>query len=400
MRDNIIEKPFRLTFLDEPYVSDFFLQTIEELKIAVVQTPKSLDLGRGRSLVYTSELQVVSQMEIPNGQLLYTHSENSIGWIEKNIGETDYYATIQYFKNKVLFRDLLRELYPDFFYTTAKLSELGSVDVAKIRKPFVIKPSVGFLSLGVIGINNDLDWEKAMPQIISDSERVKKYFPASVVDSSTLIIEEYIKGEEYASDCYFDAEGRPVVLSIFKHVFASGDDVSDRVYTTSVEIVKDTLPAIESFLIKLGKKTGLKNFPLHLEVRIADDHSIMPIEVNPARFGGWCTTADMAPYSYGFNPYEYYFNQIKPEWSEILANKDSDLYSIIVLDNRTGIDGADIKSFDYKKLAGEFENPLEIREVDFSKHPLFGFMYLKTRKDNFMEIERILRSDLMDYVRV
>jgi len=239
-----------------------------------------------------------------------------------------------------------------------------------------------------------------MPQIISDSERVKKYFPASVVDSSTLIIEEYIKGEEYASDCYFDAEGRPVVLSIFKHVFASGDDVSDRVYTTSVEIVKDTLPAIESFLIKLGKKTGLKNFPLHLEVRIADDHSIMPIEVNPARFGGWCTTADMAPYSYGFNPYEYYFNQIKPEWSEILANKDSDLYSIIVLDNRTGIDGADIKSFDYKKLAGQFENPLEIREVDFSKHPLFGFMYLKTRKDNFMEIERILRSDLMDYVRV
>ncbi len=398
MEKNIIKQPFRLTFLDEPYASEFFLQTIEDLKIPVVQTPESLHFGRGRNLVYISEKQAVSQMELSNEQLLYTHSENSIGWIEEHIGNTEFYSTIKYFKDKGLFRNLLRELYPDFFYTTIKLSEIDSFDISAIQMPFVIKPSVGFLSLGVININNVSDWGKARPQILADSSMVKKFFPSSVVDSSTLIIEEYISGDEYASDCYFDANGKPVVLSIFRHVFASGDDVSDRVYTTSHEIVKNTLPAIESFLIKLGKKTGLKNFPLHLEVRIDENHSIMPIEVNPARFGGWCTTADMAFFSYGFNPYEYYFNRKKPDWTEILSKNDTDSYNIIVLDNRTGTEGTGIKSFDYQKLISEFEHVLEIREVDFTKHPLFGFMFIKTRKDNFGEINRILRSDLLDYI--
>ncbi len=398
MGENGKYNPFRLTFLDEPYVSEFFLQTIEDLKIPIVQTPKSLDFGRGRNLVYISEQQAVSQMELSEEQLLYTHSENSIGWIEEHIGKTEFYSTIKYFKDKGLFRDLLRELYPDFFYTTIKLSQIDSFDISSIQMPFVIKPSVGFLSLGVINIKTVSDWEKARPQILAGSSWVKKFFPSSVVDSSTLIIEEYIKGEEYASDCYFDSVGRPVVLSIFKHVFASGDDVSDRVYTTSHEIVKDTLPAIESFLIKLGKKTGLKNFPLHLEVRIDDDHTIMPIEVNPARFGGWCTTADMAFFSYGINLYEYYFNRKKPNWTEILSINDTDSYNIIVLDNRTGTEGKGIKSFDYKKLVSEFENVLEFREVDFSKHPLFGFMFIRTREDNFAEIIRILRADLLDYI--
>ena len=42
----------------------------------------------------------------------------------------------------------------------------------------------------------------------------------------------------------------------------------------------------------LAKLAGLKNFPLHTEVRVNEKGEIIPIEVNPMRFGGWCTTAD------------------------------------------------------------------------------------------------------------
>ena len=391
---------FKLTFLDEPFASEFFLQTIENLRIPVIQTPKSLEVGKGRNLLYLSGEKITEVVEHHEGALIYTHSENSIEWIENYLGKTKFYSSIQYFKNKVLFRNLLREIYPEFFFTTVRLDEIESIDISMLPMPFIVKPAVGFLSLGVMRINSESDWNRSKKQVLKDCIAVKNFFPSCVVDSSTLIIEEYISGEEYASDCYFDQEGNPVVLSVFKHVFASGDDVSDRVYTTSAEIVKSTLPHIESFLQNLGKKTGLKNFPLHIEIRVSEENEIMPIEVNPVRFGGWCTTADMSFYSYGFNPYEYFFSCTKPDWPEIFRRDKGFLYSIIVLDNRTGISGGKIRSFNYKKLTREFEYLLEVREVDFSKHPVFGFMFVRTREDNFDEIIRILQSDLMDYITI
>ena len=33
---------------------------------------------------------------------------------------------------------------------------------------------------------------------------------------------------------------------------------------------------------------------------------IFPIEINPLRFGGWCTTADLLGVAIGYNAYEYY----------------------------------------------------------------------------------------------
>ena len=50
-------------------------------------------------------------------------------------------------------------------------------------------------------------------------------------------MEEYVEGEEYAIDCYFDEKGEVVILNILHHKFSSGRDTSDRVYSTSKEII-------------------------------------------------------------------------------------------------------------------------------------------------------------------
>ncbi len=143
----------------------------------------------------------------------------------------------------------------------------------------------------------------------------------------------------------------------------------------------------------------MSNFPAHVEIRRTDEGEIVPIEVNPLRFGGWCTTADMTAAAYGFNPYVYYFKNKKPDWDEILSTRAGKHYSLVVLDNSTGYEGRNIAKFDYDALLATFENPLELRKIDYREFPVFGFLFLETREESFGELERVLKSDLREFVK-
>ena len=46
-----------------------------------------------------------------------------------------------------------------------------------------------------------------------------------------------------------------------------------------------------------------------------------------------------------------------------------------------------------------FEKPMELRKIDFTKYPVFGFLFAETREDNFVELKRILDSDLTEFIR-
>ncbi|MBW1644070.1 MAG: ATP-grasp domain-containing protein, partial [Deltaproteobacteria bacterium] len=118
--------------------------------------------------------------------------------------------------------------------------------------------------------------------------------------------------------------------------------------------------------------------PVHIELRRDNDGTLLPIEVNPMRFGGWCTTADISFLAYGFNPYLYYYSQKKPNWPDVLKGKEGKLFCIIVLDNSTSIDVDKIASFNYEKLLSKFEKPIELRRIDFQKYPVFGFLFTQT----------------------
>ena len=218
------------------------------------------------------------------------------------------------------------------------------------------------------------------------------------MDTRSFIVEQLINGEEYAFDAYFNSAGEPVILSILKHVFSSDYDVSDRVYITSKEILESNLDEFTDFARKIGGLANVKNFPVHIELRRDNDGTLLPIEVNPMRFGGWCTTADISFLAYGLNPYLYYYSQKEPDWPAILKGKDGKLFSIIVLDNSTGIDTAEITAFDYEKLLSNFDKPIELRKIDHKKYPVFGFLFTETREDNFIELENILHSDLTEFV--
>ena len=77
------------------------------------------------------------------------------------------------------------------------------------------------------------------------------------------------------------------------------------------------------------------------------------------------------PFFLLFSYFFFYYLQKQPDWTEVLKGKDGKLFSIVVLDNSTGIDGEGIASFDYDKLLSGFEKPLELRKIDYKKYPGF-----------------------------
>ena len=254
--------------------------------------------------------------------------------------------------------------------------------------------------MGVYKVTSLKEWESIKKKIQAEILDAKNVYPSEVLDTSAFIIEQCVKGEEFAIDAYFNSKGEPVILNILKHIFSSDQDVSDRVYMTSKDIIETNLAPFTEFLKRIGALTQVKNFPVHVEIRQDSSGEIVPIEINPMRFGGWCTTADMTYYAYGFNPYEYYFSQRQPDWDDILKNKNGMLYSIIVLDNSTGVAENRISKFHYKKLLSRFENPLELRKINYQEYPVFGFLFTETKKENFNELERILKSDLNEFITV
>ncbi|RLD83193.1 MAG: ATP-grasp domain-containing protein [Bacteroidetes bacterium] len=386
-----------MIILDKPYVSDFLIETVIKYNIPVLETELSKQLLNGNKELLITEEEAVLRFRKGKSARLYTNSENSIAWIEKNLEFTNLPEKVKLFKDKVKFRELIKGLYPKYFYKGIQLNDLEKTEISGFPLPFILKPAIGFFSMGVYKIDKYKEWKQAVVDIKKEIEQVKGLYPEEVLNTTEFIVEECIKGEEYAIDCYYDDEGKPVVLNILKHLFSSDQDTSDRVYITSTEIIKENLEKIEHFLSEIGKLSNIQNFPMHVEIRI-DNGNIQAIEFNPLRFGGWCTTADITNYAYGINSYEYYQSSLKPDWKQIFEENSGNIYSIIVLDNSTGIEGKNIKSFNYDKLQEYFKKPLELRKTDYKKFPVFGFLFAETRKDNVQELEYILKSDLREFI--
>ncbi len=384
--------------LDQPYISDFLIQTAISGGIPLLRTPALEETGSGSRNMLDTAAAVQLIREKPETRI-YTNSENAIGWISENLAFTSLPEKIELFKHKVHFRDLLNPLYHEFFYREVPLHELKSVDPHGLPYPVVIKPAVGFFSMGVHKVLSAEDWQQASAAIAAELEQAQGLYPRQVLDGSSFIIEECFPGDEYAIDAYYNSQGKAVILNIHAHLFSSTEDVSDRVYLSSKDIILDNLESFTLFLDQIGELAGVRSFPVHVELRKQSDGALVPVEVNPMRFGGWCSTGDASWLAYGLNPYTAYLHDEVPDWEKLLKGKDGLEYGLVVLDNSTGVDGSEIRSFDYAEVERSFERVLEMRKIDYKVYPVFGFVFVESRVGDRRELENILGSDLREYIR-
>ncbi|MCF8011117.1 MAG: ATP-grasp domain-containing protein [Clostridiales bacterium] len=388
-----------MLILDKPYVSKFLEDTILELDLPVLKNKAVKEFHISNNINFLESEEFIDKIKRKQQPLIYSNSENPINWITNNLSFMGITEKINIFKDKVKFRRLLQNMYPNFYYKEVNLDDLEKIDINEIKMPFIIKPTIGFFSMGVHKVSSLSEWKDVINEIKKEMNNITDNYPMEVININNFIIEENVEGKEYAVDVYFDNKNNPVILNILEHIFSSEKDVSDRVYITSKKIIKEYYNLFYNFLLKMGELINLERFPMHVEFRVDKDGNIIPIEINPMRFAGWCAT-DIAYYAYGINVYEYFFQQRKPDWEKILKNKKEKIYSIVVADLPKDIDFDNIEEVDYDKFISYFENPLEVRKIDYMKYGVFAFLFAETSYGNWEEIEGILKSDLKEYLKI
>jgi len=385
--------------LEEPYVSELLASTVAASGAHVLDTPKARTALSGRGVRLLSDAEFATAYETTPGARLYSNSENAIGWIADHLADTSLPGRIDVFKDKVRFRTLVADLFPEYGFADLSFADLRTFDPTSLRCPFVIKPAVGFFSMGVHVVDTPEAWPGIVDTIEREVETFKAIYPDPVLGLHRFIAEEVIKGDEFAVDAYFDSSGAVTIVNIYGHLFASADDVSDRVYYTSVELIERYREQFAAFLGEVGKRAGLVDFPMHAELRVDAAGRVAPIEINPMRFGGWCAT-DLAHFAYGMNPYTTYLDGAAPDWAAIAEEKRGRLTALVVADLPSTVNLAKIESVDYDAFAANFSRVLDLRPTEFNRYPVFAFTFVEVPADDLSELHAVLGADLTRYVRM
>ena len=377
--------------IEKPYVSEYMISSIINHDWVVLdnETIEYCGLEEDVLNLWSSEkaTEYYLKQEFP---LILSNSENAISWVVENLPKSNLTQYIKTFKDKILFRETFKDMYPDFNFTSLEYLDINYVEKEGYTYPLALKPSVGYLNFGVRLINEVEEWEPNVKRLHKEIATNKSKYNENVVNSTIIMIEEVIKGTDFSVDAYYDRNGEPMIFNIFKRLYREDDQINEKLYVTNATIIMEHLQEFTSLLEEIGKKLKIKNFPLNLELRINEAGKIVPLEVNPLRFANWCIS-DIAQYAWGFNIYEYFESQKHPDWSTILQNAKPLTYYASLVDIPKGFPKSSVRDFNFNGYLDNFSNVFEVRRVNFKANPLFGVVFGSTSDDD--EIEMILSKE-------
>jgi len=378
--------------LTKPYVSDVLASTMRKLQLPVVKVD-DVALANEQELNLLSEQDFIHYFQQHDTPSILCNSEASLQYVCNRLHNHPIAEAVNLFKNKAEFRRFMAADYPDYDYRVVRASEWESIDPASLPYPVIVKPAVGYSSIGVYRVEHAGQWHEVMRCVQAVLSRAARMYTSDVINSDVLIIEKWIDGEEYAIDAYFDAEGEPVILNVFARMFANDSDTSDRIYCTNKFMLREMLGPLSEFLAGIGRRLQLRNFPLHAEVRRTKAGHIVPVEINPLRFAG-IGTNELGIHAYGINPSEYFFLNMKPDWGNKLQEMDDSVYSFFCAEyDLNGYQS--IRGFDHEGLKKCFQNVLEYRLMP-AEYNTFAVVFYKSV--TFLENHRLLHMNLAPYI--
>jgi len=381
-----------LAILAKGFISPLLIETLAEHKIPFLPQNKKV-IEKLRSCA--GNLNILDEEEaikllLNRNTPIYTNAEDALPFLLKNSPDPSLVDNIRLFKNKLLMRLFLNKIYSDFYFLAVDKEELKHIDLPA-GGTYIIKPSIGFLSIGIRKIRTKEDLHSVIDEIFSETKKYSNTFPSSVINTDKFLIEEYIVGEEFACDAYFNSEGQAVILGIYSHPFLNEDDFRDVVYYTSSSIMHEMLPKVEEFFHSIASFKKIINFPVHIEFRLRKN-MLVPIEVNPMRFGGF-GLANLPYYAFGINSYEHYFLGKKPDWDKILEKRKDEIFTFVLGRVPEKLSGD--KKPDHEKFKGTFKDLIDYYELDYKKYPAFAIAFGKT--DDLSEALKYLGFDFDEY---
>ena len=185
-----------MILLDKPYISDFLKQYLLEAQVPIIHTNEAVSMLDDEAYHFISETDAVDMISRNHHQALYTNTENSIAWVEANLPQSEPLRNIHIFKDKHGLRELLRPLSLNYFYTKVPMDALETVDFTSFSFPLIIKPNIGFFSMGIARVDSPDDWLKAVQGIKQELQLSDGLYPKTVFDAQEFVVEEYIDGDE------------------------------------------------------------------------------------------------------------------------------------------------------------------------------------------------------------
>lgn len=109
----------------KPYASEFLIDTIVQNDWGVLDNTavEEADIEEGAFDLISSDIakNYYLTQEYP---LIYSNSENAITWVLKNLPDSNLSHYIKLFKDKIAFREMLQEMFPDFYFKAVEFDEL------------------------------------------------------------------------------------------------------------------------------------------------------------------------------------------------------------------------------------------------------------------------------------
>jgi len=345
-----------------------------------------------------SSVKILSEDEFRNSKLtlkagdkIYAPTESALEIILDRSEDTKFTNAVNMLKDKYRFRELMKFIYPDFFFQKTTIDKLESIQLNRSKK-YIVKPTKGFFGTAVKELSEDTDIAEITKEIKGELKENTRYFSESVLSKNELIIEQFVEGEEYAVDMYFNKDGEPEILNIYHHPIPEKIDYFHILYYTNKSIFDKFYDKLKSIFIELNKHLKITSFPIHAEFK-SENEKLIPIEMNPLRYGGF-GLADLTFHAFGFNPFQAYFKNFKPKWNEIWQTRNENIYGWVL-----GYNGSDIELENHRPDHDKFQNylgdVLHYVKIDQTKNPVFAIAYfMDTNPDS---LQRILATEFNDF---
>ncbi len=348
-------------------------------------------LGDGIRVVSEEELARQKELRFPEGTKLYLPSESAMQVVFErmdDLGRLELFAKI---KDKYECRKLLQPIFPDFYFEKIQLDSLPSYDFGE-RNKVVVKPEKGFFGTGVKTIHKGDDLAKVMEKIKVELGKNVQFFSESVLSQHDILVEECIEGDEYAVDMFYDIQGKPVIMNIYSHPIPK-TSYFHVLYYTNKRIFEQFHDQLVSLFGRLNEQLKATSLPIHAEFVYTKNKQLVPIELNPLRYGGF-GLADLTYHAFGFNPFRSYFRDERLDWEKIWRERKGDNYGWVLAYNGSGID-VNKNLPDHDKLKQQFAHLLAYHELDHLKNPAFGIAYIKEASEQ--KLLELLKLEFNDF---
>lgn len=223
---------------------------------------------------------VITGSDFPVNTVAYVCEQLNLKGISRKGAEI---STNKYLQRKILHDNHIAV--PQFVHAN-NLSSVKDL-LQSFKYPLVIKPVDSSASRGVLKVHTKEELENAFPEAIQQSK------------SGQVIVEEFVKGNEYSVECLTQNGKTRMVAITEKTTIKSNSYFVEESHVIPADLSPLQTNEIGEYIQKIIPLFELDNAASHIEIKVTDKGPVL-IEMG-ARLGGDFITSDLVPLATGID---------------------------------------------------------------------------------------------------